>query len=221
LQGETDAVLEGTSSRGEVGCRLDAGTRALLYSIALENFMTLVQSLLALTLAGAIASAASAHADSTFNIGTLNATPYIKTATVLSGTVFTLPSTGATTYNFTDTYNFSVVGTPTTAGTAVTVNLDLGSMGFHISNLKLDLFSGSTWLAGDLASSSEVSVSVSSVLAAGDYSFKLRGLADGVNTNQGIYTFSAAAVPEAGTYGMMLAGVGLVGFMVLRRRGSL
>ncbi|MDP2030727.1 MAG: FxDxF family PEP-CTERM protein [Thiobacillus sp.] len=184
--------------------------------------MKLVQSMLALALAGAMASAASAHADSTFNIGMLSTTPYVNTSTVVAGTVFTLPPTGATPYNFTDTYNFSVAGTPTTAGTAVTVDLDLGSFGFHISNLKLDLFSGATWLAGDLVTgSSDVSVSVSSVLAAGNYSFKLRGLADGAGTNQGIYTFSAAAVPEAESYGMMLAGIGLVGFMVSRRRGSL
>lgn len=185
--------------------------------------MTLVQSLLALTLAGAMASAASAHADSTFNIGTLSTTPYINTATVVAGAVFTLSSTGATPYNFTDTYNFSVVGAPTTAGTGVTANLDLGSFGFHISNLKLDLFNaGNVWLDGDLATGpADVSVSVGDVLTAGNYYFKVRGLADGVNTNQGIYTFTAAAVPEAETYGMMLAGMGLVGFMVSRRRGTL
>jgi hypothetical protein len=32
---------------------------------------------------------------------------------------------------------------------------------------------------------------------------------------------AAVAVPEAETYAMMLAGLGLVGFMVSRRRGSL
>jgi len=183
--------------------------------------MKLVRSLQALALAGAMASAASAHADSTLNIGTLSTTPSVHTTTVTAGTVFTLPPTGATLYNFTDTYNFSVVGAPTTAGTAVTVDLDLGDLGFHISNLKLDLFSGATWLAGDLVTgSNDVSVSVNSVLAAGNYSFKLRGLADGAGTNQGIYTFSAAAVPEAESYVMMLAGIGLIGFMVSRRRGT-
>lgn len=181
--------------------------------------MKLVQSLLAFALVGAMASAASAHADNTFNMGTLGTTPYINTSTVVAGTVFTI---GSNAFNFTDTYDFSVLGAPTAAGTGVTVNLGLGNFGFHISNLKLDLFSGSTWLAGDLVTgSSDDSVSVSSVLAAGNYNFKVRGFADGVNTNQGIYTFSAAAVPEAESYGMLLAGLGLVGFMVSRRRGSL
>jgi hypothetical protein len=120
------------------------------------------------------------------------------------------------------------VGAPTAAGTGVKIDLDLGSLGYHISNLKLDLFSGTTvfnpttWLAGDLVTgSADTSVSVSSVLTAGSYSFLVRGFADGETTNQGTYAFSAAAVPEAETYAMMLAGLGLVGFMVSRRRGSL
>ena len=181
--------------------------------------MKIVQTLLAFALAGAMA--ASAHAaDTTYNMGTLSATPYINTATVTAGSVFTLPPTGATTYNFTDTYNFIVAGLPTIAGTAVTVNLDLGSLGFHISNLKLDLFDASNvWLDGDIVSgASDASVSVDMPLTAGNYYFKVRGLADGVATNQGIYTFSALAVPEAETYAMMLAGLGLVGFTVSRRR---
>jgi hypothetical protein len=186
--------------------------------LLLENFMKSVQTLLAFALVAGMASA-TAHADATYNMGTLSASPYVNTSTVTAGTVFTI---GSNAYNFTDLYNFTVAGAPTAAGTGVTVNLDLGSLSFHISNLKLDLFSGSTWLAGDLVTgSTDTDVSVSSVLSAGSYTFKVRGFADGLNTNQGIYTFSAAAVPEAGTYSMMLAGLGLIGFMVLRRRGSL
>jgi len=181
--------------------------------------MKFAQPLLALALVAGMASA-TAHADNTFNMGLLSATPYVNTSTVTAGTVFTI---GANAFNFTDTYNFNVVGAPTAAGTGVTVNLDLGNVGFHISNLKLDLFdSSSTWIVGDLVTSSaDTSVSVSSVLSAGNYSFKVRGFADGELTSKGIYTFSAAAVPEAETYAMMLAGLGLVGFMVSRRRGSL
>jgi hypothetical protein len=179
--------------------------------------MKLKQSLLAFALAGGLMSAAIA--DTTYNMGLLTSTPYINTATVSAGPVFTLPPTGPIQYNFTDTYNFSV-GSSLVAGTAVTVNLDLGSFGFHISNLKLDLFdAANTWLDGDIVSgTSDDSVTVDMPLTAGNYTFKVRGFADGAGTNQGIYTFSAAAVPEAETYAMMLAGLGLVGFMVSRRR---
>lgn len=174
---------------------------------------------LTLTLLLGLAAAGSAQADTVYNMGTLSTTPYINVATVTAGTVFTLPSTGATTYNFTDTYNFSVPSS-LVAGTAVTVNLNLGSLSFDISNLKLDLFdAGNTWLTGDMVTGpTDVTVSVNSPLAAGNYYFKLRGLADGVGTNQGIYTFTAAAVPEADTYAMMLAGLGLIGYTVSRRR---
>lgn len=178
--------------------------------------MKFVQTLLALALAGV---AAGASADTTYNIGALTSTPYINTATVAAGAVFTLPPTGATQYNFTDTYTFSVAD-GLVAGTAVTVNLDLGSFGFHISNLKLDLFNTSNlWIDGDLVvDAMDNSVSVDMPLDAGNYYFLVRGLADGVTTNQGIYTFTTAAVPEAETYAMLLAGLGLVGFMVSRRR---
>jgi hypothetical protein len=179
--------------------------------------MKLQQSLLAFALAGVLVSAA--NADTPYNMGLLTSTPYINTATVSAGPVFYLPPTGPTPYNFTDTYNFSVVSA-LVAGTAVTVNLDLGSFDFHISNLKLDLFDASNaWIDGDIVTgSSDISVTVDMPLAAGNYYFLVRGLADGTTTNQGIYTFTAAAVPEAETYAMMLAGLGLVGFMVARRR---
>ncbi len=175
--------------------------------------------LAALTLLLGLSVASSAQADTVYNMGTLSATPYVNAATVTAGTVFTLPTTGTTTYNFTDIYNFSVPNS-LVAGTAVTVNLNLGNLSFDISNLKLDLFdAGNTWLTGDMVTGpSDVSVSVNSPLVAGNYYFKLRGLADGVNTNQGIYTFTAAAVPEASTYAMMLVGLGLVGYSVSSRR---
>jgi hypothetical protein len=61
------------------------------------------------------------------------------------------------------------------------------------------------------------------------YDAALLGSVNSVNgnaVNPGDYLFAAdgniaLAVPEAETYGMMLAGLGLVGFMVSRRRGSL
>lgn len=183
--------------------------------------MKLVQTMMALALAGAMAASAQA-ADTIYNMGTLSATPYINTVTVSAGSLFTLPSTGSISYNFTDTYNFSVADA-TVAGTAVTVNLDLGSVAYHISNLKLDLFDAdddNLVIGGIVSGPQDISVSFAAPVTAGNYYFKVRGFADGQGTDQGIYTFSAAAVPEAKSYAMMLAGLGLVGFVVLRRRTS-
>lgn len=155
-------------------------------------------------LAGCLITA-SAHAV-VYNAGTLSATPYINTTTV----------TGL----FTDRYDFTVASSPSVASTAVTVDLSLGSFGFHISGLKLDLFNSSNFLlAGDAVTGpTDVSVSVNQVLTAGNYYFMIQGNADGLNTSKGIYTFSAAAIPEVDTYAMMLAGLGLIGFTVSRRK---
>ena len=170
--------------------------------------------ILAFTLAAAMAG--SAAADTTYNIGTLGVSPYINVVTVSAGAPYTL---GSRNYNFTDTYNFNV-SNAFVAGTAVTIDLDLGSIGYHISNLRLDLYdTANAWLDGDMVSDAlDVMVSVDAPLIAGNYYFKLRGLADGEITNQGLYTFTAAAIPEAETYAMMLAGLGLIGFTVVRRR---
>jgi hypothetical protein len=48
--------------------------------------------------------------------------------------------------------------------------------------------------------------------------FRITGYFDGVNTTNLQLNGSVAAVPEANTYAMMLAGLGLVGFMGRRRR---
>lgn len=158
-------------------------------------------------LAGCLITA-SAHAVvyNVYNAGTLSATPYINTTTV----------TGL----FADRYDFTVASSPSVASTAVTVDLSLGSLGFHISGLTLGLFNSSNvLLAGNTVTGpNDISVSLNQMLAAGSYYFTVGGTADGTNTSQGIYTFSAAAIPEVDTYAMMLAGLGLIGFTVSRRK---
>ena len=165
---------------------------------------------LAALLAGCLMTAGAYATDTftaTYNIGPLGAIPYINTPTV----------TGA----FSDRYDFSIASSSSTAGTAVTIDLMLGeNYGYHITGLDLDLFNSShAWLDGDMVTGADdASVSLSETLAAGNYYFRVRGVADGATTNQGIYTFTAAAIPEAKTYAMMLAGLGLIGFTVVRRR---
>ncbi|MDO9220537.1 MAG: FxDxF family PEP-CTERM protein [Thiobacillus sp.] len=151
-------------------------------------------------------SAASSAQAITYNAGTLSTTPYISTPTVLGA--------------FSDRYDFTVAALPSVAGASVAVNLDLGNLSFHITGLDLDLFTaGGSWLAGDAVTGpTDVAVSLNSTLAAGNYYFRVQGTADGVGTGAGIYTFTAAAVPEADTYAMMLAGLGLVGYSVSRRK---
>lgn len=160
--------------------------------------------LAALTLLLGLAAASSAQAI-TYSAGTLSTTPYINTATVVGA--------------FSDTYNFTVAALPNVAGASVAANLDLGSLSLHISGLTLGLYTaGNTMLGSDTVTGpTDIQVNLNNTLAAGNYYFKVTGIGDGVATNSGVYTFTAAAVPEAETYAMMLAGLGLVGFMARRR----
>lgn len=158
-------------------------------------------------LAGCFAAVGAQAA--TYNLGTLSSIPYINSTTV--------------TGSFTDIYNFSIINTPNVAGAAVTIDLNLGGSGFHISNLSLGLFDASnSMLDSDTVTNNttDLAVAVSDTgLANGNYYFKVMGLADGLNTNKGMYAFTAAAVvPEVDTYAMMLAGLGLVAFSVNRRK---
>lgn len=164
---------------------------------------------IAALLAGCLVTAGAYATDTftaTYNIGPLGTVPYINTP-IVTGT-------------FSDKYTFSIANSSSTAGTAVTIDLNLGeNYGYHITGLDLDLFNAShAWLDGDMVTgANDASVSLSETLAAGNYYFRVRGIADGGTTNQGIYTFTAAAIPEVKTYAMMLAGLGLIGFTVSRR----
>jgi hypothetical protein len=52
-------------------------------------------------------------------------------------------------------------------------------------------------------------------LSAGSYALQFAGFSTSVN---GVYGGTVAAIPEPETYALMLAGLGLVGFMARRRR---
>jgi hypothetical protein len=161
--------------------------------------------LAALTLLLGLSVASSAQA-TTYSVGTLTTTAYVNAPTVFGA--------------FSDRYDFTVVALPSVAGASVAVNLGLGSVSYHISGLTLDLFNaGNTMLGSDTVSGpTDVQVSLNSTLAAGNYYFTVQGTADGQVTNAGIYAFTAAAVPEANTYAMMLVGLGLVGYSVSCRK---
>ena len=154
----------------------------------------------------ALGFSSAAHA-TTYAIGPLTSAPYINTATV----------TGL----FSDEYDFSVPAT-SVAATDVTVNLDLGTFGFHISNLSVALYdsTNSVIAFNTVTGPTDIAASVGSALGAGNYHFLASGTADGTGTNQGIYTFTTAAVPEAETWAMMLGGIGLLGLRLRRRTGG-
>lgn len=152
----------------------------------------------ALLLGSNIAGAVTPVLSNTYSAGTLGATPYINAPFVSgSGLVFQ------------DIYNFTVSPGATMVSEALFNNALPGFL--NTSSLSMQLFdSANTALTGSV-------MSFSGPLSAGSYYAKVSGMNSG--SVGGGYVFSAAAVPEAETWAMMLVGAGLVGFQ-LRRRGG-
>ncbi|TFW19062.1 PEP-CTERM sorting domain-containing protein [Massilia arenosa] len=115
--------------------------------------------------------------------------------------------------SFTDTFTFSIQAGDLSSS-ANPLNVKLGNVDvFNISNLSYTIWSGSDNLgtfAGD-------NTTFTNTLAAGDYVVKVMGDADGAMGGTYGIAMQLAAVPEPETYAMLLAGLGLVGFMSRRR----
>lgn len=171
--------------------------------------MTRIKALLGLLLAGYMGTAAAVGPGDLGNLTGL---------TVNIGNSF---AAGAT---FSDEYIFDIMPASATVGTAVTINLDIPQFTgqeFAIEDFMVsfkDSFNNT--IVSDIPTSlTDYTLSVFAYLpAALDYKFVVSGNVTG--TLGGSYggVLQAVPVPEAKSYAMMLAGLGLVGFVVLRRR---
>lgn len=158
---------------------------------------TLIGLALAATLSLASGIAGAVMSGNTYSAGTLSTAPYIN-APFVAGP-------GA---SFADIFNFTVSPGATMVSESLTNNLLPGIL--NTSTLSMQLFdSTNTAITGSI-------MSFSGILSAGNYHATVSGTTSG--PYGGGYLFSAAAVPEAETWAMMLVGVGLVGFQ-LRRGG--
>jgi hypothetical protein len=173
--------------------------------------MKLVQALLALALAGAMGSAAAVPVGPSY-LGNL------------SGNTVSIGNSFAAGAAINDIYTFDILPLSATAGTAVTITLDIPQLPgqeFAITNFKIAfLDSSNTEITSDnTVVNNALSISANLPAAMG-YQFVVTG--DATGTLGGSYggALAAVAVPEAKSYGMMLAGLGLVGFVVLRRRAA-
>lgn len=149
-------------------------------------------------------TATVASANSTHNIGALDdAPPYINNVTISPGS------------SFVDVYNFSLNNTNLFSGSGAQLSLSFpGYDVLNISNLTLKLFDASdVWLAGVTGTTQ-----ISDTLVNGSYHVNITGIANG--SAGGNYTFAAVAqpVPEPNGWVMQLAGLGMIGFVTLRRR---
>ncbi|MBT9568231.1 MAG: FxDxF family PEP-CTERM protein [Thiobacillus sp.] len=171
--------------------------------------MKRVQTILALALAGAMGSAAAIGPGDLGN---------------LTGQTVNIGNSFAAGAAFNDEYIFDIMPESATVGTAVTINLDIPQFNgqeFAIENFSVAFKDSlNNIIASDFQTSlSDYTLSVFANLpAALDYKFAVSGSV--IGTLGGSYggVLQAVPVPETKTYAMMLAGLGLVGFTVLRRR---
>lgn len=127
---------------------------------------------------------------------------------------------------FTDGFNFGGTGmfSPFTYGTGVKADITGGVLTFTALNFGGNYQGTNFFLAPDNLAAVTSTVTD---LGGGNYGVVARYVGtinspgssfDGYQSNWRLEGVMAAAVPEASTYGMMLAGLGLVGGMVARRR---
>lgn len=135
-------------------------------------------------------------------------------------------SFGAADYgsSFSDLYTFDLSTASQSVGTTVTIDLSVGPLTFQLSNMAIRLTdsTGATTFAMDNSMDASGALQLSANLSAGTaYRFLVTG--DVAGTIGGGYAgvLLAAPIPEADTYAMMLAGLGLVGFMARRRARSM
>jgi hypothetical protein len=121
--------------------------------------------------------------------------------------------------SFSEIINFNVVDPYNWVGGNIG-NLPVGNI-FNITNLAVTFYDaanagGSSWAVF----SGDSYYAPTGILTAGDYSMVISGTATG--SMGGMYTYAATAqmVPEAETYAMFLAGLGLMGFVARRRRAD-
>jgi hypothetical protein len=164
---------------------------------------------------------------------TIGTTPQVLDLTDGSGffgDTFAMNNNGAT---FADHFTFSVTGTTTSNFDAIISSISRSAdTGLDISGLSLYRVGGGTGTGGTggdtlvMAGSSvnsgamDVWTLSSDNLAAGDYYVMVSGnLVSDTSASFG-GAVMLAPVPEPETYGMMLAGLGVVGFLARRRKAA-
>ncbi len=120
---------------------------------------------------------------------------------------------------FADLYTFTLASAEVLTSTVVTNNLGTlfsitGGQYTIIDTVTLAPVSASFAFSGTTGSTSH-----SVALAAGSYAYSLTGTVDGVVGYYSLTSTTVPVVPEPTSLAMLLAGLGVVGFLMKRRQG--
>ncbi len=151
-------------------------------------------------------SAASASAVNVFSLGDVTASGALEFSPVFGNAAV-----------IDDTWSFSLTGNNDFAAQiARNFSTANGAISGFAATISGGTLVGSYSLALDTATTSQV-LTYGALLGSGDYILKVTGLTQRANTK---YTFNldVTPVPEPETYGMLLAGMGVLAFAARRRK---
>jgi hypothetical protein len=123
---------------------------------------------------------------------------------------------------FSDHFTFDVTGIPANIDAIVSSISRTAATGLDITGLTLHTGSGTQVASGTALHSGAIDVwtLTHDNLAVGTYYVQVSGKMMSATSGSFGGAVMLAPVPEPATYGMMLAGLGLVGFMARRRNGK-
>ena len=135
------------------------------------------------------------------------------------GDTFALNNEGNT---FADHFRFSVIDVPHNLDAIVASFTRTAAMGLDISDLSLFTSTGTLITTGTLGSSgaSDIWTLRADALGLGNYYLRVSGSMVSDTSGSFAGSMMLTPVPEPETYGMLLAGLGVVGMLVRRRAAT-
>ena len=160
-------------------------------------------------------------AGNAYNFGTLTISPKVLSVSV-GNPLGQLCAPNCSNASFEEYANFTSLNTGAMAVSFSLTQTLFGLNNPEILNLTLELWdnthpNGNTLLATFAGNNTTHSFTLN---AGAQYHFDISGTF-GPNASHGQYAVAIAAIPEPETYAMMLAGLGLMGFVARRRRNAL